>query len=604
MPRPWFAAVLLLSLPASPALAQAPLAWRFQQKDQFHVEWSTAINTEHKTSREKEWNKLAREAEKLTAVLRVTVLKSLPDGGAELELLAESVTGNPVQARVDPRVLLGQPVRATLDARMNVARLEGLEPICRKRFGEGAEPPSARLFRGEVEEICRGWLQDIFVALPGKAVGAGEKWEQETRRALAPMGHHVLRKTFTHEGKAAVAGRELTRVGVTATSTLIPAKEEEFNLPYRILRAEFEEAEYRGSLSFDLAAGRLVQAEFRLKTRLSALFAARGEAEGLEAKQEQTTTVRVVDRKPGAQAAVTAPAPPPPTTPADAPYRRLLTGQDALLAASLEKRIGELTEAGLWAEALKLARELAALRERVQGAGHWQAADAARNVRTLLKLVALPEPDRTTFLAVPRMLAEAAQLRARGKTTEGAVLCDKAWDIRTGVLGEEHESTVGVYDDLAAAESARGQHADAQVLGEKALEVARRALGEEHPDTARAYHNLGCHLLAQGKPADAEPHLRKAVEIRLRVLGEQSAATASSYSILAATLSGQARYAEAEPWLRKSLEVHTRVLGEAHVETARTCAQLGNLLRSLGREQEGQELLRRAGQLQRRAGGS
>src|SRR5207245_1871384 len=147
MLRPfWLAAALLLSLPASPARAQAPLAWRLQEKDRFYVEWSTTIDTDHKRADEKEWKKMAKEAEKVTAVLRVTVLKALPDGGVELELLTESVTGNPVKARLDPRILVGQPVRAALDARMNVTRLDGLEPILRRRFADGPEPPQAAVF--------------------------------------------------------------------------------------------------------------------------------------------------------------------------------------------------------------------------------------------------------------------------------------------------------------------------------------------------------------------------------------------------------------------------------------------------------------------------
>jgi tetratricopeptide (TPR) repeat protein len=555
MSRAWFAAVLLLSL-ACPALAQAPLAWRFQEKETFRVEWSTTLDSYHRTARETAWNKLGDGTEKITAVLRFTVLKALPDGGAELELLVESVGGNPVKARVDPRVVLGHPVRAALDGRMNVTRLDGIEPICRKRFGEGAEPPQAGLFKAEVEEICRGWLHDIFIPLPGKAAAAGEKWEQETRRALAPLGQLVLRKTFTHEGKTTSAGRELTRIGVTATSTLVPARDGEFNLPYRILRAELEQAEYRGAVLLD-AAGRPAQAELRLKTQVSAIFAARGEAEGLVARQEQLTTVRVLEKSPAA-----ASAPAPEAGPADAPYRKLLTGQDAQLAASLEKRTAELTEAGLWGEALKLAREVAVLRARVQGAGHWQAADAARNVRTLEKLLSLSQVERAEFLAVPRMLEQAAQLRAAGKPAEGDALCDKAWEVRARILGKEHESMVGVYENLAAMQASRGEHADAQVLTETALEVAQRVLGEDHPDTARAYANLACSLSAQGK------------------------------------------FAEAEPLLRKSVEIHARVLGEAHPQTIRACAQRGELLRRMGREQEGLELLRRAEALQRRAGGS
>src|SRR5262249_27484037 len=152
--------------------------------------------------------------------------------------------------------------------------------------------------------------------------------------------------------------------------------------------------------------------------------------------------VRVLDQKPAAQAAAPAPA--------DAPCRRLLTGEDARRAAEWEKRIADLTEAGLWGEALILARQLADLRGRLQGDAHGQAADGVRNVQTLEKLVARPEADRAEFLALPRLLARAAELRAKGKHAEGAALADKAWAGRCRILGEEHHSTPRLYDELAA----------------------------------------------------------------------------------------------------------------------------------------------------------
>ncbi len=49
------------------------------------------------------------------------------------------------------------------------------------------------------------------------------------------------------------------------------------------------------------------------------------------------------------------------------PYERLLTGEDATIAATLERRIAEPERDDKYAEAVKAAEELAALRARVQG---------------------------------------------------------------------------------------------------------------------------------------------------------------------------------------------------------------------------------------------
>ena len=76
------------------------------------------------------------------------------------------------------------------------------------------------------------------------------------------------------------------------------------------------------------------------------------------------------------------------------PAQRTLTGTDAQQVQALEKQVYELMRAGKFVEALAPAREVAALRESVQGAGHWQADDAARRVRTLMQVAALPDGDR------------------------------------------------------------------------------------------------------------------------------------------------------------------------------------------------------------------
>jgi tetratricopeptide (TPR) repeat protein len=586
MPRSrWLAAVLLLSLAVRPAAAQAPLAWRWQEKDQFYFEWTAHIKTAHKGTRETAWPAPVEEMTRV--VFRVTVLKRQPDGGVELELVLESAEADTLPGRLNPKVMEGLPVRAGLGPQMQVLRVDGLEAIVERRFGKGALPPQAKTFRALIEDVWREWLQSAFVPMPG-AAAAGAKWEQETEKALPPLGRHVLRKAFVHEGKAADGGRELARVTVTAASSLVPYREGELDAPHKIAGAHFQKADYGGNFLFDPAAGRLVQGLVQLHTHLSAVVTADGAGgQELEATQDQRIEVRISDLKPAGPAAAVAP----PGT-ADAPYRRLLTGEDARRAAEWEKRIADLTEAGLWGEALTLARQLVELRTRLQGAAHWQAADAARNVQTLERLLALSRADRAEFLSLPRLLAQAAELRARGKHAEGQALDDKAWAVRCRILGEEHHSTPGLYDELAAALSAQGKYAEALQLAGKALGICRRVLGEEHPDTARAYFNVGSGLLAQGNAREAEPLLRQALAIRLRVLGEV-ADTVRAYDSLAVSLHHQDRFADAQPLHEKAHALARRVLGEDAADTVQCGYNLAVNLLMLKRPAEAEPLLRR-----------
>src|SRR5262245_18942560 len=67
---------------------------------------------------------------------------------------------------------------------------------------------------------------------------------------------------------------------------------------------------------------------------------------------------------------------------ADAPWRRVLTGEDAKRVAELEAKLEKLESAGSFPEALAIVREVLAIRTRVQGEHHWQTADARWHLAT------------------------------------------------------------------------------------------------------------------------------------------------------------------------------------------------------------------------------
>ena len=65
------------------------------------------------------------------------------------------------------------------------------------------------------------------------------------------------------------------------------------------------------------------------------------------------------------------------------PYKRLLEGEDREMVEALEKQIAELGATTRFAEAVTPAKEILAIRSRVQGADHWEAVDARWKVKTL-----------------------------------------------------------------------------------------------------------------------------------------------------------------------------------------------------------------------------
>jgi tetratricopeptide (TPR) repeat protein len=289
--------------------------------------------------------------------------------------------------------------------------------------------------------------------------------------------------------------------------------------------------------------------------------------------------------------------------PENAPYKHLLTGEDARRAAELEQKALLLMFAGNFAEAQEPARELVVIRTRVQGATHWQTQDAERLLETLTRLAGLPAQQQADYASAIKAYVEARQLAAVGRHAEAQPLYEKALAISCSVLGKEHPRTLNTYNSLALNLNAQAKYTEAQPLHEKVLAICGKALGQDHPETATGYNNLATNLDDQGKYAEAQPLLEKALAIRRRVLGEDDASTATTYNNLAYNFVVQGRYAEAQPLYEKALAIDRRALGEDHPRTADSYNNLAENLNELGNYAEAQSLLERALAIRRKVQG-
>ncbi|HLM88540.1 MAG TPA: tetratricopeptide repeat protein, partial [Streptosporangiaceae bacterium] len=285
------------------------------------------------------------------------------------------------------------------------------------------------------------------------------------------------------------------------------------------------------------------------------------------------------------------------------PAQHTLTGIDAQQGEALEKQVDEMMRAGKFAETLAPAREVAALRARVQGTGHWQAADAARRVRTLMQVTTLPAGDRAEFASAIKLTVDVIQLMQQRRYAAAEPLHRRALGIHRRILGDDHPLTAICYNNLAINLDEQGRHAEAELLLRQALEIHRRVLGDDHPLTANSYDSLADHLSKRGQYAEAEPLHRRALAICRRVLGEDHPLTAICYNNLAGNLGARGRHAEAEPLLRTALESRRRTLGENHPDTAATYANLAANLGAQGKHVAAEPLLRTALEIRRRARG-
>jgi Tfp pilus assembly protein PilF len=276
------------------------------------------------------------------------------------------------------------------------------------------------------------------------------------------------------------------------------------------------------------------------------------------------------------------------------PWKRQLSGDAASRVAKLEQQIAQLQKEGKFAEAIGPAHEVAEIRTRLQGADHWQAADARRAVDDLRTIAALPEEGRKAMASVGELVQKAGAEHQRTYYAESERISRTLLEIRRKWLGEGHPDSAQSYNNVGYLLNAQGKHAEAEPLLRKALAIWLKTLGEVHPETSRAYNNLAGNLKEQGKHAEAEPLFRKALAIWLKTLGEDHPETSSGYNNLAKNQDTQGKHAEAETLHRKALAIRLKLLGEGHPLTARSLNNLASNLDDQGKYVEAEPLNRKA----------
>jgi tetratricopeptide (TPR) repeat protein len=268
------------------------------------------------------------------------------------------------------------------------------------------------------------------------------------------------------------------------------------------------------------------------------------------------------------------------------PWQRLLQGEDARKAAELKAQEYRLRDAGRFEEALAAAEALAKLRENVQGADHWQAADARWLAEALHRALRRGARGRADYARGESLTRQAAILVDKGRYREAQALFEQVLASWRDLFGEEHPYTAVGYINLANNLGLQGKHTEAAPLYRKALATCRKVLGEEHPHTAVGEAHVAGVAEDQGKYAEATAGRRKALAIYRKVLGEEDPRTADGYNGLAYNLSRRGRSAEAEARYRKALAIYRKALGEDDFGTARGYNNLASALNAQGKYAE------------------
>lgn len=153
-------------------------------------------------------------------------------------------------------------------------------------------------------------------------------------------------------------------------------------------------------------------------------------------------------------------------------------------------------------------------------------------------------------------------------------------------LGERHDVTLGLLNNLGSAWSQAKDFAPAEALLDAALEGRTKVLGERHPDTLQTLHNLASLRRRQGRLEEALDLQARAARGRAEVLGPLHPRTLLSRNNYASQLQALGRFPEALVELRDLLESAELVLPERHWQRGLYRRNLAVLLHEMGEYDE------------------
>jgi hypothetical protein len=143
----------------------------------------------------------------------------------------------------------------------------------------------------------------------------------------------------------------------------------------------------------------------------------------------------------GSSGAGLAQTPAPPTTKPTAPGLIKLTGDDERRAKELDEQIDKGMKADRWDEAIAKAKELLALRAKVQGLKHFETVNAEWRLKALRRVASMPHEDRVAYQSAQTVVAQTATFVAQGKYAQAQPLQDKALEIHRRLFTNDHPCT-------------------------------------------------------------------------------------------------------------------------------------------------------------------
>src|SRR5262249_41917285 len=149
---------------------------------------------------------------------------------------------------------------------------------------------------------------------------------------------------------------------------------------------------------------------------------------------------------------------------------------------------------------------------------HFETVNATRLLKTLEQVAACPEEARAEFTASYQVHDEVTRLKKKGRFPDAVPLAKRVWEVRSRVLGAEHEAAAVAAVAHAHLLYYSARSAEAEALSRGARVPFQRIVGETPPAVGTASSDLAMTLSAQDKYAEATPLYEAALKRKRALL--------------------------------------------------------------------------------------
>jgi hypothetical protein len=308
----WFVALVVVGL-GMPAFGQdaVEMKWKFEKGKKFYQDMTTQTTQEMTVMGQKitqtqkqtfvfSWEPLEFNDKDKTWKIKQKIEQvkmdiSIAGTPINYDSTKEGAgTNNPLSDFF--KALIGSEFILTIGADMKVPDIKGRDDFIKKlsNTNQTMEPLLKSIL---TDDALKQMADPAFGMLPDKPKKKGESWERTTKLSLGPIGSYENTYKYTLEN----VDKDIATIKVDVSlKYLPPAAGAGGSLPFQIKTADLKSEKGEGKLEFNVKEGRLVSSTISQKLKGKLTIDISGMTSDVTLDQDQTTTVKTMDKLPEA----------------------------------------------------------------------------------------------------------------------------------------------------------------------------------------------------------------------------------------------------------------------------------------------------------------